>query len=536
MNNKTMSFLAVITTLAAAPMASAVLPQDSSPGQIPFDSAQRLGPHPDSYGHSHAAVQNLPLPNFDHELDVVARADRFAGAPVTTAAKIPVVDYNRVRAHMEKFQEIADRHGNNRAHGLAGHRETVDYIAEQLRAVGFSATIQEFTFKGKKGFNVIAELPGGDPNDVLMIGAHNDSVTRGPGINDNGSGSAGILALAQQFAEENVTFTKQVRFAWWGAEEIGLVGSDEYVAGLSAEQRRAISGYYNFDMIASPNGGFFVYDADDSDGVGGGPFPEGSAYLEKVLEAGFQRIGVPTLGTDPGGRSDHGPFIRAGIAAGGIFTGAEGRKSAKEAKMWGGQSGTAYDACYHARCDTINNLDEAILRKNLEVIAYSVVTVAGAAAKPSPTVTATSSPTVTVTASPTVTVSPTVTTTPTVTSSPTGTPQSTFYNTTKKVIEDYQAVSSSVTSTFAGAKKVALVIDVQHACAQNLEYAVVTPDGRRHVVKRSRFTRQCTSLVEPSNNTYSMRTKSAGQWTFEVNDKFNGHTGVLNGWGVEFSR
>ena len=165
----------------------------------------------------------------------------------------------------------------------------------------------------------------------------------------------------------------KLRFAWWGAEESGLVGSTAYVAGLSAEQKARIALYLNFDMVGSPNHVFFIYDGDDSDAIGSGPGPGGSAEIEKVFESFFATRGVPFKGTDFSGRSDYGSFIANGIPAGGLFTGAEGVKTAAEAAIWGGTAGQAYDPCYHLRCDTYANNSDTALDVNSDAIAYSIL-------------------------------------------------------------------------------------------------------------------------------------------------------------------
>ena len=160
-----------------------------------------------------------------------------------------------------------------------------------------------------------------------------------------------------------------LRFAWWGAEEASLVGSTLYVNTLSDEEFAKIALYLNFDMVGSPNYVFFVYDGDDSDGVGAGPGPTGSAQIEKKFEGFYNSRSVPFKGTDFSGRSDYQAFILNGIPAGGLFTGAEGIKTAEEAGM-GGTAGIAYDPCYHQACDTFaNNSDEA-LGTNSDAIAY----------------------------------------------------------------------------------------------------------------------------------------------------------------------
>jgi Zn-dependent M28 family amino/carboxypeptidase len=218
--------------------------------------------------------------------------------------------------------------------------------------------------------NVIAELPGKGDN-VVMVGAHLDSVQGGPGIQDNGSGSAAMLEVAEQMAKVKPRNT--VRFAWWGAEESGLVGSTAYVNDLSQEEQDKIILYLNFDMIGSPNYVFHIYDGDDSDGVGAGPGPEGSAQIEKFFEGFYEERGEPFKGTDFSGRSDYGPFIAVGIPAGGLFTGAEVVKTAEEAEIWGGTAGDQYDPCYHLACDTIDNYSSKALDINSDAVAASTL-------------------------------------------------------------------------------------------------------------------------------------------------------------------
>ncbi|MBG0566525.1 M28 family peptidase [Actinoplanes sp. NEAU-A11] len=217
--------------------------------------------------------------------------------------------------------------------------------------------------------NVIAETRLGNPNNVVMVGAHLDSVTAGPGINDNGSGTAAILETALQMRHFPVR--NKVRFAFWAAEEIGLLGSDQYVEGLSAAQRDRIRLYLNFDMVASPNYAYKLYDGDDSDGVGSPAGPPGSAQIEQQLAAFFDSRGLGHVGTDFDGRSDYGPFIAVGIPAGGIFTGAEGIKTPEEQALFGGTAGVAYDICYHLACDTIANPNMTALDVNADAIADS---------------------------------------------------------------------------------------------------------------------------------------------------------------------
>jgi aminopeptidase Y len=246
-------------------------------------------------------------------------------------------------------------------------------IGQQLAATpGLVMRLKTDTFRGiATTYNVLAESRDGDPGNVVMVGAHLDSVNAGPGINDNGSGSAAILETAVQMAK--VKPRNKVRFALWGAEESGLVGSTFYVNSLSADERTKIALYLNFDMIGSPNHVLFVYDGDDSDAVGAGPGPAGSDQIEKLFESYYNMRGLPFKGTDFSGRSDYGPFIALGIPAGGLFTGAEGIKTPQEAAIWGGTAGQQYDPCYHLACDTFANVNLQALEVNADAVAYATL-------------------------------------------------------------------------------------------------------------------------------------------------------------------
>jgi Zn-dependent M28 family amino/carboxypeptidase len=164
-----------------------------------------------------------------------------------------------------------------------------------------------------------------------------------------------------------------VRFAWWGAEESGLLGSTHYVNNLTDDELEDITLYLNFDMVGSPNYMFGIYDGDDSDGVGAGPGPAGSAEIEEFFEGFYDSVGEPFKGTDFSGRSDYGPFIAVGIPSGGLFTGAEGIKTAEEAGIWGGTAGDQYDPCYHLACDTFANVNLDALEVNADAVAAATL-------------------------------------------------------------------------------------------------------------------------------------------------------------------
>ncbi|GIH29587.1 amidohydrolase [Acrocarpospora phusangensis] len=218
--------------------------------------------------------------------------------------------------------------------------------------------------------NLLVQTPYGRTDQVIMVGAHLDSVQEGAGINDNGSGSAAVLELALRMIKFQPD--RAVRFVWWGAEELGLLGSKHYVASLSPQERADIALYLNFDMIASPNGTFAIFDGDDSDLVGRGPGPLGSDEIERSFQAFYDSRHLPHIGTDFTGRSDYGPFVEVGIPAGGVFSGAEAEKTKEQVDLFGGEAGKPLDACYHKACDTINNIDPVALEVNADAIAHVV--------------------------------------------------------------------------------------------------------------------------------------------------------------------
>jgi Zn-dependent M28 family amino/carboxypeptidase len=254
--------------------------------------------------------------------------------------------------------------------GIPVHDATFTRAEEWAATPGLTMRMVADVLRGERTtFNVLAESTSGDPSNVVMAGAHLDSVNQGPGINDNGSGSAALLEVAEQMAK--VEPRNQVRFAWWAAEESGLVGSNFYVANLTQEEQDDIALYLNFDMVGSPNHVFFVYDGDGSDfGLVG---PPGSDAIEAFYEDFYADQGQPSAATAFSGRSDYQAFINVGIPAGGLFTGAEGIKTPEEAATWGGTAGDQYDPCYHLACDTFDNVNLHALDVNSDAIAASVL-------------------------------------------------------------------------------------------------------------------------------------------------------------------
>jgi Zn-dependent M28 family amino/carboxypeptidase len=222
----------------------------------------------------------------------------------------------------------------------AGQNPTVD-----LKVYG--------TFTDRFLPQVIAETRTGDRNHVVVVGAHLDSVTAGPGINDDGSGTATLLAQAEEIADGHYKLRNKIRFAWWGAEENGLVGSTYYARNLSQRQVDKIDVMLDYDMLSSPNYVRFVYDGDGNAAPDNPAGPPGSGKVERVFDSWFTARGLASERVPFDGRSDYVGFTERGIPAGGVFAGAEGVKTEEEAAVYGGAAGSWYDPCYHQLCDNL---------------------------------------------------------------------------------------------------------------------------------------------------------------------------------------
>ena len=287
--------------------------------------------------------------------------------------------------HLEALQAIADRNGGNRAVGTPGYDQSVEYVASTLSRAGFrveTPTIAvtgeddedegtEDTVGARTTRTVIAQTSTGRADEVVLSGAHLDSVPEGPGINDDGSGVAANLEIALRLGAA-APVTNAVRFVWFGAEEEGLVGSQQYVQGLSADRRRDIALMLNSDMIASPNAGYFVYDGDGSDAGNTEDAAPGSPTIERLLVDRLASLGVPAQGTPFNGDSDYGPFVEAAIPSGGVFTGDAPSKTPEQAALWGGRAGVPFDVCYHRACDTTSNIDRVAYGRMLNALAFGI--------------------------------------------------------------------------------------------------------------------------------------------------------------------
>ncbi|WTX54438.1 M28 family peptidase [Streptomyces sp. NBC_00648] len=271
----------------------------------------------------------------------------------------PNIDVANIQAHLSQLGTIATQNGGNRRAGSGGYTQSVAYIKGKLQAAGYTVAEQNCTSCTYPSNNLIADWPGGPADQTVMFGAHLDSVSAGPGINDNGSGSSTLLENALVLAQKNPTMTKHVRFAWWTDEEQGLNGSKFYVNRLSTTDRAAIKAYYNFDMVGSPNGGYFINNVNSTAGA---PL---KAYWTSLNLA-------PEENVEGQGRSDDASFQAAGIATSGYAAGASDRKTSAQAAKWGGTANAAYDSCYHSACDTPSNISATVLDRSADGVAYAI--------------------------------------------------------------------------------------------------------------------------------------------------------------------
>lgn len=496
----------------------------------------------------------------------------------------PDVDVAQVQSHLQSLQNIANNNGGNRRAGTAGYTASVDYVVGKLQAAGYTVSKQRCTSCTYPSDNIIADWPGGDANKTYMFGAHLDGVAAGPGMNDNGSGSAALLENALVLAQKKPTMDGHIRFAWWTDEEQGLNGSKFYVKGLSSTQKSQIKAYYNFDMVASTNGGYFINHV--------------TSAAAAPMKAYWDSLGLkPEENTEGAGRSDDYSFEQVGIPTSGYAMGASARKTSAQATKWGGTSGSAYDPCYHASCDKYPaNVNVTGLNRSADGIAYTIWKQAVGSGDPTPTndfsvsvspaagtVAAGSSVSATVATATTSGQSQSVSLSAsglpsgatasfnpssvqsgssstmsiqTSASTPAGTYSvsvtgtgsavrtapytltvtgdtppgggATYTNNTDYRILDGRTASSPITSTYAATvSSVKVSYDIYHSCEADFGVVLVAPDGRQYELERP-SAGACRVRDGFVTGTVPITPTSAqGQWTLKVTDYYTGYTGTL---------
>ncbi|GII02324.1 M28 family peptidase [Planobispora takensis] len=501
----------------------------------------------------------------------------------------PDISLAGVKAHLQQFQSIATANGGTRRSTGAGYTASVSYIEQKLTAAGYTVRRQSCTSgcTGGAGPNLIADWPGGDENQVIMAGAHLDSVAAGPGINDNASGSSALLEVALTLAATRPQMAKHVRFGWWTDEEQGLNGSEFYVNSLSSTDRSKIKTYHNYDMVGSTNGGYFINNI--------------TTEAARPLKEFYDRLNLqPEENTEGANRSDDASFRNAGIPTSGVAAGASATKTSAQASKWGGTAGRAFDPCYHQACDTTANINDTVLDRASDAAAYGVwklavgggseqddfsvsVNPAAGTVQAGGSLTATLSTAVTRGAVQDITLSasgaPSGTTVAfdpatikagatsavritTSASTPagtypielkaTGTAAShsvtytltvggtgggrTFSNDTPFPIDDGYQDSTDIPVTLTGSPNATFEVtaDIDHTCAQDLRLTLVQPNGTRRVLKYESYG-SCTPYNGPVRFTVSNTARLGnGTWTLVVGDYFQNDTGTFNGWKITF--
>lgn len=227
-----------------------------------------------------------------------------------------------------------------------------------------------------KARNVVAQTKTGDTKNVVLVGAQLGSFPRSPGINDNGSGVAALLDAAAALGSQP-RITNAVRFTFWSSD---TEAPTKYVRGLARDQLDDVAMYLSFDMLGSPNAGYFTYDGDQSaqpnPDIPIQSVPAGSAAVERTLAGYLNLAGVRPADMPLSRTADYGPFLAAGIPIGGLTAGSSQRKTEVQARLWGGRAGMPFDPNYGAARDNIDNIDRKALSVMGQAAAFAVGTYA----------------------------------------------------------------------------------------------------------------------------------------------------------------
>ncbi len=139
---------------------------------------------------------------------------------------------------------------------VAPAQKSIDHCEKIFKELGYKTSQEPFTIGSVRTHNLVAEITGKDPEksgEVLVVG-HLDSTSPNPrndapGADDNGSGAAGVIALARMLRQSEIQPDATIKFILFMGEEQGLLGSKAYVKALSAEARKKIRAVLNLDMI-----------------------------------------------------------------------------------------------------------------------------------------------------------------------------------------------------------------------------------------------------------------------------------------------
>ncbi|NJL58729.1 MAG: M28 family peptidase [Desulfobacteraceae bacterium] len=305
------------------------------------------------------------------DLSTFSDADQIIIAKPALFSLEKTITAEALMAHLKAFDDIANaaKDTGYRLSGTPGYVKTVEYIKDKLANSGLTVSEQQIVYEGGTAVNLFAETTG-DDNQVIIVGAHLDSVAEGPGLNDDGTGSAALLELAVQIGyNKDFKPVNKIRFAWWAFEEPGMIGSTHYVNNLSAAEKAKIGMYLNLDMIGT-GGDKYYYGIEDSDfsiskndpNVPPAYIDVFNAYpayvsrngeIKKAFAGYFENY--PVLKSDIvfsalHGNMDYEAFLLNRIPFGGLYSGK--------------------DACNHLACDNYQNINKDVLLINTKAIAY----------------------------------------------------------------------------------------------------------------------------------------------------------------------
>ena len=319
------------------------------------------------------------------EADCEARANDSA-AKLVECIKQPVL-----WRQLSAFQRIADDNPgpdghDNRDTGTPGYKASVEHVAALMRAAGYRVTVQPYNWTkidGEKSdidYNLIADSPFGDPEHVVVLEGHLDSIY-GAGMLDNASGSTTILEIALNMA--NTPTRNQLRYIWFGGEELGLLGSKYYTRNLTKEELGRIDFDIDADVTATPNFAIIVADprfAPNRKRFPPNVIPESKVGNQDFAEY-FRSIGVisrPGAGGNTG--TDSNSFSLAGVPNTGILTQQDCCKHGWDVRDWGGVLGnyegkipSRNGGCVdhpHRWCDNLSNNDPFVFEMVSRSVAY----------------------------------------------------------------------------------------------------------------------------------------------------------------------
>jgi hypothetical protein len=213
---------------------------------------------------------------------------------------------------------------------LAGRTDGAPIVRLDIRAQSTPNAID---------YNLIADSPFGDPDHVVVLEAHLDAI-HGAGILDNASGSATLLEIGVQMAKTPTRH--QLRYIWFGGEEIDLLGSAFYTKSLTADERARIVFDIDADVTATPNYAVLIADpahAPNADLFPANVIPEsrrGNRYFTEY----FAEAGIPSRLASFGNEgTDSNSFSLVGIPNTGVLTGQDCCKGPVQVLLWGGVVG-----------------------------------------------------------------------------------------------------------------------------------------------------------------------------------------------------